>query len=288
MRRELSDQTEEASGVLIVVGVAVLVLSTFVIVWQLLHRPTPRPGIRQKAQLHSMDAATELFNNEFGSYPPSDANDPTGKPYCGAMKLAEALMGLDLLGCHAKSVFRRDGLDAAGTSDLYPDDIEKLDSALRAESLKARMGPYLAFENAGAVPLSDIYGKGNTGPFPEDTYVLCDTYEQERSSGKKTGMPILYYRANRLGKTHRAGDPNNIYDCRDNLALLALGVPGQPGKTHSLIDPNRFYLNTQNVRVASSPQPVRPDSYILISAGWDGLYGTADDVCNFDWRYRQQ
>lgn len=127
------------------------------------------------------------------------------------------------------------------------------------------MGPYLAPENAGAVRLSDIYGKGNTGPFPEDTYVLCDVFEVQRPSGKKTGMPILYYRANRLGKTHRAGDPNNIYDCRDNHALLALGVPGRPGKTHPLIDPNRFYLNTQDVRVTSSPQPLRPDSYILIS-----------------------
>lgn len=30
------------------------------------------------------------------------------------------------------------------------------------------------------------------------------------------------------------------------------------------------------------------DSYILISAGWDGIYGTADDVCNFTWNYREQ
>ncbi|HSW02044.1 MAG TPA: hypothetical protein VLI39_17890 [Sedimentisphaerales bacterium] len=68
--------------------------------------------------------------------------------------------------------------------------------------------------------------------------------------------------------------------------MLTLGVPGQPGKTHPLIDPNRFYLHTQDIRVTSSPQPVRRDSHILISAGFDGLYGTADDVCNFDWKYR--
>jgi hypothetical protein len=30
---------------------------------------------------------------------------------------------------------------------------------------------------------------------------------------------------------------------------------------------------------------VREDSYILISAGKDGLYGTADDICNFEWKY---
>ena len=272
--------------VLLVVLVASLIL---VFLGPTCGRPYYRAILfRQKVQLHFMDAGIELFNHEFGSYPPSDANDSTGKPYCGAIKLAEAMMGQDLLGCHSRSVFRRDGLDAAGTFDLYPDGIEKLDSALRAEILKARMGPYLAFENAGVVPLSDVYGKGNTGPFPEDTYVLCDVFEAQRPNGKKTGMPILYYRANRLGKTHRAGDPNNIYDCRDNLALLALGVPGRPGKTHPLIDPNRFYLNTQDVRVTSSPRPVRPDSHILISAGRDGLYGTADDICNYDWKYRKQ
>jgi len=27
--------------------------------------------------------------------------------------------------------------------------------------------------------------------------------------------------------------------------------------------------------------PYRPDSYILISAGADGYYGTADDITNF-------
>ena len=37
----------------------------------------------------------ELFDSQFRGYPPSDANDVTGSPYCGAMKLAEAMMGQD-------------------------------------------------------------------------------------------------------------------------------------------------------------------------------------------------
>jgi hypothetical protein len=237
--------------------------------------------VRQKTQFNAMGAAIELFKDETRSYPPSDANDPTGQPYCGAMKLAEALMGQDLLGCHAKSVFRRDGLDATGSVDLYPDDIEKLDAALGAESLKARMGPYLA-GSVNAYRLANMYGKGNTGPFPEDTYVLCDIFERMRPSGVETGMPILYYRANRLGTAHRTGDPNNVYDSTDNLALLALGVPGRPRESHPLIDPNRFYLNMQNPQFAEPPRPYRADSYILVSAGRDGLYGTADDTYNFE------
>lgn len=281
MGREVSDQAEMASRLLIVVGVAVLALSILVIVWRLLDRRPPHWQGEQMAQLSAMRAATELFNDDFDAYPPFDANDPTGKPYCGAMKLAEALMGQDLMGCHSKSAFRLDGLDAAGAADLYP-------AVAKAEDLKTRRGPYLMPENANAFTLADVYGKGNTGPFPEDTYVLCDTFERKRPGGKKTGMPILYYRANRLGTAHRPGDPNNIYDYQDNHALLALGVPGEPKKAHPLMDPRRFYLNTQNVRATSSPQPFRAEEFILISAGFDGLYGTADDVCNFAWEYREE
>jgi hypothetical protein len=63
-----------------------------------------------------------------------------------------------------------------------------------------------------------------------------------------------------------------------------LGVPGLPGKVHPLSDPRRFYLTTQN---QWAPPPARPDSFILIGAGPDGLYGTADDIHSFAWRYRQ-
>jgi len=245
------------------------------------------PEVWQKAQLRSLEAGIELFNNECNRYPPSEVNDPTGKPYCGAMKLAEALMGQDLRGFHSNSVFRCDGFDSTGTVDLYPDRTERLNPALRSDNLRARRGPYLPAESARAWCLADIYGKGRTGPFPEDAFVLCDTYEQKRPGGARTGMPILYYRATTHGVMHEAGDPNSIYDAQDNQMLIALGVPGKPGRPHPLLDPKRFYLNTQDTRVSSKPQPYRGDSFILISAGRDGLYGTADDICNFTWQYRE-
>jgi hypothetical protein len=245
-------------------------------------------SLRQTSQLAYIGDRIILFDSDFGSYPPSDANDQTGKPYCGAVKLAEAMMGQDLLGWNTKSVFRRDGMDATGTVDLYPDEIERLDPNLCVENLNTREGPYLQIEYGNAYRLADVYGKGKTGPLPEDAYVLCDIYKRHRPGGAETGMPILYYRANVLNRAHQAGDPNNIYDYRDNLALISLGVPGDSKKVHPLIDPKRFYLNTQNVRAASSTQPFRPEEFILISAGWDGLYGTADDICNFEWRYRER
>lgn len=236
-------------------------------------------SVKQQAQLHSLDAALELFRIYEGrGYPPSDANDGTGQPYCGAMKLAEAIMGQDLLGFHSASGFRVDGLDPDGGTDLYV-----------SETLPARKGPYMQPQYANAYLLVDVYGEGNTGPFAEDARVLCDMFIHKRPGGKKTGTPILYYKADPNGTLHDPNDPDNpgsIYHWRDNAALVALGVPGDPAGRHPLADPNRFYMNIQSDKTTQS-RPYRADSFIFISAGEDGLYGTADDICNFDWKYRE-
>jgi hypothetical protein len=257
---------------ILLTGLLLLLLS------QYSHDP-PKHGLRQKAQFHSLEAALELFANEFDHYPPSDANDGAGLPYCGAMKLSEAMMGWDLLGFHSQSAFRRDGVDPRTGDTLYDPTV-----------LKDRRGPFLPLESACAYRLVDIYGKGNTAPFLETTFVLCDTYMHTRVSGVKTGMPILYYRAHVDRTAHDVNDPDNpanIYDYRDNQTLIALGVPGKPGVVHPLADPKRFYRNTLNHRSTDQPHPYNADRYILISAGPDGLYGTADDICNFEWKYRE-
>ena len=79
--------------------------------------------IQQGAQFHSIEVALDLYKAEFGEYPASSDNldeyNPAnnavvrinGNPitdtnyYCGANKLAEALVGLDFLGFHPKSQF---------------------------------------------------------------------------------------------------------------------------------------------------------------------------------------
>ena len=269
--------------------IVVLLLIAILVVIQLRSRRPPRPDLKQRAQFHSMDAALELHAREFDGYPPSDANDPTGVPYCGALKLAEAVMGRDLIGIHSDSVFRADGLDATGATNLYPD-VDRLSKAELEANLKARKGPYLQPENANACRLWEIYGKGHAGPFDENRFVLCDTYIRKRPSGAKTGMPILYYRADPKKTAHDVNDPDNpanIYDYRDNQMLLALGVPGEPSAVHPLTDPQRFYMNTQRDNSQGPGTPYHADKFILISAGYDGLYGTADDICNFQWQYRE-
>lgn len=248
--------------------------------------------VKQKAQFNSMNAAIELFQNEFGGYPSSTSLDVAGAPYCGAMKLCEALMGQDLLGFHSNSVFRSDGMDATGTIQLYP-----AVTPIPANNLAARRGPFLPAESANAYRMKNIYGS-NVTPFLPETFVLCDVYERQMRSTEKTGMPILYYKADTANNFH---DPNlaptpmdskgNIYNYWDNQALITLGKPWLPagGTTtpHQLEQPERFYKNTRSDKIVTTQRPYRADTYILLSAGWDGEYGTADDICNYEWKYRE-
>jgi len=242
--------------------------------------------VKQNAQFHSIEAAIELFSNAFDGYPESEGIDMTGASYCGAMKLCEAMMGQDLLGFHSNSVFRADGQDAGGSWLLYD-----------PTNLAARKGPYLSPESADAVEIQEIW-TGGIGAFRAESRVMCDVYKRRLDSGKKVGMPILYYRADTRGRLHDPGvagsmtpvdNQGNVYNCLDNQELLDLGIPGAAGGgaagAYPLSDPDRFYKNTLSDKITTIRRPFNADTYIMISAGYDAEYGTADDICNFDWKY---
>jgi len=253
--------------------------------------------VRQRAQFHSMDAALELFNNEFDGYPPSGALDPLGASYCGAMKLCEAMMGQDMLGFHTNSVYRANGTDTYN-NQLYHLSVT---DPLYGDNLKARKGPFLPLESANAYMMGDIYPTADVQQAQMDpcSFVLCDVYTREMQSGQKTGMPVLYYKANTANNGHydpdNPGNPpppsnpyddaGNIYNYYDNYFLLELGKPWMDSGTHSLTQYEKFYKNIRNHKIRTAVRPYRTDSYILLSAGYDNEYGTADDVFNFDWKY---
>ena len=261
-------------------------------------------GVKQKAQFHSISVALDLYNAQFDSYPESDRLDSDSQAYCGAMKLAEAMMGQDLLGFHPESRFLDD--DGTGIDELYPDNppIAQPLPSWYVENLKLRKGPYLQLENANAYKIKSLYGTApaDVAPFDGEKYVLCDVYsrvrlvrdlsdEDDELSGK-TGMPILYYRANTAKTGHDFAQVDaSIYDYRDNIDLIDLGVPwsgfdhliASTGTTSDGVasDPSIFYDKTQNKNIVGQ-RPYRADSYILLSAGFDGEYGTPDDIFNFE------
>lgn len=136
------------------------------------------------------------------------------------------------------------------------------------------------------------------------------------------GGPILYWRADPTGIQAVDESPNfigtapnqrtslGIYHFRDNGSLL-MPLSGQGGQQPQLIlnprnasKPHRlrwlpatapvgggpapdaqldgFWAYVRNKAVQSRVAPYRPESYLLISAGVDGIFGTADDIANFE------
>ncbi|MBW8014859.1 MAG: hypothetical protein FVQ82_01610 [Planctomycetes bacterium] len=235
--------------------------------------------LQQKAQFHGIKVGLELFKTEFGEYPESDdnVNPPTsGTTYTGANKLAEAMVGIDLMGFHPSSEFVEDGLGldpVTGTiGNLYT-----------VATINDREDRFVDLQKANAFMLQDIYG--SLGSFTtNNNYVLCDNYTKRRKiSGKKTGMPILYYRANTKYKIQdSAAFPVTIYNDLDNDSILLLGTPDVPAFTHLLEGAGNFDLAIIDDQITTAAVPYRSQSFILISAGKDGEYGNADDIYNFD------
>ncbi len=238
---------------------------------------------KQKAQFAAIELALTAFKNDYGDYPPSDWPLPPApySDYCGAQKLAEALMGWDLLGFHPKSNFRYNGYNDDG---LFIYDVNN------PVFFDQRKGPYLELATISAFRLGNISIRKpglfyNTAPLAPDTFVLCDVFGTKKTTlanGRtvSAGAPILYYKANTSEKTIRG-----IYDASDNDALVLVKQQADL-REHPLSWPaNRFgffYDYIRDPKIAARPWPYRPDSYILISAGADGLYGTGDDIRNFE------
>ncbi|MBA7665885.1 hypothetical protein ES703_73959 [subsurface metagenome] len=233
---------------------------------------------KQKAQFTAIELALTAFKNDYGDYPGSDwalVGD-----YCGAQKLAEALVGWDLLGFHSKSDFRSNGRN---------DDGEFIYDANNPIFFDQRRGPYLELATFDAFRLGNISIRNpglffDTRPLAPNTFVLCDVFGEKKimlSNGKtvRAGAPILYYRANTSAKTIR-----EIYNAQDNDVLIQIKRQAD-NKEQPLSRPagqfQYFYDYIRDPKISARPWPYKPDSYILISAGVDGIYGTSDDIRNF-------
>jgi type II secretory pathway pseudopilin PulG len=231
---------------------------------------------QQKAQITTIELGLTAFKNDYGDYPPSNGSpNPSPYYYCGAQTLAEALVGWDMMGFHPKSIWDSDG------TAYEPPTPDK-------DNLKARKGSYLELATANVFKLGDLFT--DISSFKSYNFVICDVFGVKSVTiGKKTvkaGAPILYYKANTSSKTidSTESDPKKkIYNYMDNIYFVRdvkEGVnPLASGTSGSFF---YEYIRDPKVSTTTIKWPSRPDSYILISAGADGLYGTRDDICNFD------
>jgi prepilin-type N-terminal cleavage/methylation domain-containing protein len=256
---------------------------------------------KQKAQFMTIELALEAFKNDYGDYPPSNGWDYSIKsplPYCGAQKLAEAILGWDLMGFHPKSAWRADGLDAAGGSGTYDPARVRPDTNNNGipDTLEERKARYIELENTEAFRLGGPEGLfENTEVLAPKTFVLCDVFGRKQITvvnqvtGKinryNAGMPILYFKADPSCKQIGPPETSSIYKIGDNRELIRLGrIPD--GMQHPFYQPEHFsifweYIMDPKASTTGTIYPYRPDTYILISAGTDGLYGTNDDIRNF-------
>jgi prepilin-type N-terminal cleavage/methylation domain-containing protein len=150
----------------------------------------------------------------------------------------------------------------------------------------------------------------------ERSPVITDTFNTNRITLNgvtvKVGQPVLYFKADGSKQFRNALPPATvanfvpdeyskwIYNLDDNLPVVDLPVMSDTTLMDmDFIDPanpnpaavtaaqkaQRFY---EQITQTADPdrkyyKPFNANKFILISAGWDGIYGTKDDITNFDY-----
>ncbi len=259
-------------------------------------------------------------DSDLGKYPTSSTITQTQPAMLsGAQNLATALMGLDLRGYHPATRLGSSNVDTGvinyylnpGQQSLAPDNV----NARREHYLDItvarpfRLGNDIATNQPG---LFDSIGNN----LLSYSYVLCDVFDYKSrlmpitdrqgntmsSKTVKVGSPILYYRANGRGTrlypetTGNYGDAEAVYQYADNADVVDLKHTDPdlgtviPAGAYDIANPDAFYDNIRNpsaptwtdaTSTGTQGLPYRRDTYLLISAGADGIYGTSDDVTNF-------
>jgi prepilin-type N-terminal cleavage/methylation domain-containing protein len=252
---------------------------------------------KQKAQFTAVGLGLEAFKNDFGTYPASNRSPNTGTPsYGGTQKLSEALLGRDLLGYHPQADLSAP--DFTATAPYYDPNVS---------NIEVRKDLYIDIDTAnpyrlGYVDISKpgLFNTTNMTVTP-DSFALCDVFGRwpikltDRSRQVKVGTPVLYFRANPVmklipdGQTVVTGNDfsqftYNYWDNEDIVLLMANQFPTLEihNETFGGGGATWFYRQIRDTRISAVPTAMRRDSYILISAGHDGIYGTADDIYNFE------
>lgn len=279
--------------------VAVLLIVVISIVFQALEWHTG-PGARPasvRSLLSELEIGLEMFRVDFGEYPDSSLReDPitdfpgsTGETrLSGAHWLSRALLGYDLQGPDEQARALNGPAVTTAEADRIP-----------------RKGPYIDPDRIEPVPdNASLFGTG--GDFqPTGRPVIHGA----------DSSPILYYRADPraaqpfIRRGPDEGDPSGIYNHDDNhlitgsdriegwdfkktgrkrpIHCLALFGPEDSASLEGASQEcagRDFTTLLTNEFASREQQAIRPhksESFVLIAAGADGVYGTDDDITSF-------
>ncbi len=280
-------------------------------------------NLRQKSNFHAIEVGLELFEKDYDDYPPSKTletlSDGTAGPQvCGAQHLAEALVGRDMRGFDPKTNwYAPDEDDTIYASQEGKGSTPEDEAASRTRRWKL----FIELKKMGAFVMHDLYGDtysepvySSEDPCSPDSFrapVITDIFRQKKvkvlykDQPEWAGSPILYYKANSASRLFKkvpaSGDDFKkwIYNYEDNRGIIELGTIKDPAVEHHFSEAytytytedgqprtgtgvHLFYKTITNPKV-SYDKPFNAATFILISAGRDGIYGTSDDITNFDY-----
>jgi type II secretory pathway pseudopilin PulG len=262
--------------------------------------------LQQKTQLRAITGGLETYSNDNENTYPSSEEDANNYVY-GAHKLTAALVGRDMFG-HTP-----DG-------NMVPGEAYSLTLQERKEYIDKDkfliVNPTQIYDNT-----ANLAGDDSTLDVKDYYPVISDLYYQKKITIQKfdfltrqwnekiiqVGTPILYFCANRtesfIDNTALIGNTplpainyntcrNWIYDWTDNKGFFDVATVKTFRNTeeyhsyddaHNGVDVGKaaFYKDIINYNVSTYLTPKNRNSYILISAGADGIYGTKDDITNF-------
>ena len=262
----------------ILVVIAIIGLLVGLLVPSLSYAKTRAKITKTRTLLQAIESGLEMYYNDpnfGGEYPPSvwDDRDPdktnpwggrSGFEAYGAQTLVWGLIGPD-----RKGTLGFKNKDLAGAYKLKPSTNPMVP---RADLFFSRADDCV--KGMGQLGIH-IGGRGNA-----EVPAIADDF----------GMPILYFKAD---LTKPLGDR---FDLTDNegfifprrAALHPIGDDQYITKdARDRLNPASAEIDTYfqcfiwNSKIEYSYQPVNSESYLLISAGPDMLYGTGDDITNF-------
>lgn len=268
-----------------------------------------------RAQINAISVGLEAFRNDQGEYVASNSalynTTPTqdwevGAPgiLSGAHLLVDAMVGRDFLGYDSRPTTtnydrwapgndRRqpyipvDGIDV--TSDLNP--ARDIDGVIPTEAITF---PTLPGSQRGVPVFRDKFGWPllyyRASPTSTQNTPIIQTQNLQIGDGVYDGLDNFMF------TSYNATSPHAIRDA--NIGVDFTCTPGSDfGETLDPDGPNgpqpsAFAEFIRSIRATTPvngmpsnincPRPVKNDSFIILSPGRDGIYGTQDDVANFE------
>ncbi len=308
MARRQTTRTRGFTLVELLTVISIIALLISILLPSLAKARSQAKRVKVQTQIDAIGKGLEMFRNDFrDQYPRSAKGEDriTGLPntsnsntvLSGAHWLARALVGADMQGMDVNG----EALKSVSSTDL---EIPYADYT-PAKKLFERRGTYVELEAAPAVRDDDVSKAPNPGAGPRTgRLILTDGY----------GFPILYYRPS-VGATlpfatlggsavYNQGDNEDftgsdvtgvagwqlkigkVYDESGGTKYLhAITRFGYKASSPNTIDAGasfaRFFHNQDVLNTSGLVKPYNEERFILLSAGEDGVYGTADDVKNF-------